>query len=243
MNRSAPRAACAAAALAAILLLAGCVSGASGEPSPTPSGSAAAESPSASAAPDPVAEVVPLVATPRALELRDADDGVVSSLDYMSEPAAAIAALTELLDAPPADEAYEASNHFPAGVSHRWGDFVLDERFFDEAEREALGLDYIWPRFSVRFEGESVNGVALTTSTGARVGVEFASLAEPVDPELETCMGWAVESAEITGDERSRTIGVELTRWAYDPVTENYGDQVDHVVFVVAPVEVTSECV
>ncbi|MCM3656683.1 hypothetical protein M3147_05390 [Agromyces mediolanus] len=188
------------AVVAAALMLTGCT--AEPAPTPTPSPSAApAESPTPTPTPsaDPLASVDALVIRPTALELR-AGEAVVETLDYMSEPAAAVATLTELFGRPPVDEAYQGGNHWPDGVYHRWGGFVLDERFYDEERRQRDGHDWlVWPRFAVFFDGTVAETVSLRSLEGSQIGDEWAVLAElpSFDPDLVVCNGVSIEAEPI----------------------------------------------
>ncbi|MGI9823291.1 hypothetical protein [Agromyces sp. Marseille-Q5079] len=208
-------------ALAVALALAGCAAPAS---APTESGSSAptpgAEStpspePTPSAEPvEPLAGVVAMVVRPQVLELRDADGEVVDSLDYLSDPSAAVAVLTDLFDAPPADESYDGTNHTPPGVFHAWDDLVLDERFYDEERRDSEGQEYVWPRFAVYFDGPSVRGLDLASEQGFHATDPWASLAgDPVfDAALWTCVGTPIETLEYAGvDGRLETATVVAT--------------------------------
>jgi hypothetical protein len=146
--------------------LSGCV-GPSPLPTPTPTAApTAASAPTPTAEPDPLAAVVSLVVRPTELELRADGGDVVVALDYMSEPADAITVLSDLFDAPPEDEPYDGTNHTPPGVFHKWDDFVIDERFYDEEDRDGSSLDYIWPRFAVYFDGPTVQGLELSSGQG-----------------------------------------------------------------------------
>jgi hypothetical protein len=182
-----------------LLALTGCL-GASAPSTSIPE--TASASPAVSGTPtaepvDPLITVDGLVARPAGLELR-ADGAVVTTLDYMSSPADAVTALTTVFGSPPVDEPYQGTNHTPAGVFHRWDQFVLDERFYDEERRQAEGYDWVvWPRFAVYFDGPATDGVVLSTSSGLQAGQPWASAeADPgVDEDVWTCTGTSVEAA------------------------------------------------
>lgn len=190
----------AAAALVLVFSLTNCLGGL---PAAAPTPHSAAPSPAADPTPtaepaDPLTTVVGLVARPEGLELR-ADGGiVVTTLDYMSPPADAVNALTTVFGAPPVDEPYAATNHRPSGVYHRWGVFVLDERFYDEARRQAEGYDWlVWPRFAVYLDGPAADGIVLSTASGLQAGDPWTNAeSDPgFDPDIRTCTGTSIESA------------------------------------------------
>jgi hypothetical protein len=206
---------------ALLLALTGCAAP-STVASPAPSASSAASAPSTPPSPtptpstvaDPLTTVDGLVARPAGLELR-ADGAVVTTLDYMSSPEDAVTALTTVFGASPVDEPYQGTNHTPAGVFHRWDQFVLDERFYDEERRQAAGYDWVvWPRFGVYFDAPAADGVVLSTSSGLQAGDPWASAeADPgFDDGLWTCTGTSVEALAIpvpntwTGPDRVNVI-------------------------------------
>lgn len=215
--RTSRRAATIAGLLALTFALTGCLSEA---PSAAPTPSSATVTPTAEPTPtrepvDALATVVGLVARPEGLELRTADGSVVTILDYMSQPADAVTALTAVFGAPPVDEPYPGNNHRPAGVFHRWDLFVLDERFYDETRRQADGYDWlIWPRFAVYFDGPAVDDVTLSSSSGLQAGDAWADAeADPgFDAGLWTCIGTSIEAADATvpsewlGPERANVV-------------------------------------
>ena len=139
------------------------------------------------------------VARPDVLELRG--DGVVlTTLSYMSSPANAIAVLSAVFGEPPVDEAYQGTNHAPPGVFHRWDDFVLDERLYDEQRRVDDGLDYlVWPRFAVYFDGPASGDMPMSSSEGIQAGDswEFASSRPGFDSDLYTCIGTVVDVIDV----------------------------------------------
>lgn len=184
-------------ALALVLTLTGCFGG---SPAPTPDAAPSTPmvEPTPTAEPvDPLAEVVGLVARPEGLELRAQGGTVVATLDYMSSPTDAVATLTAVFDKPPVDEAYDATNHGPGGVFHRWDQFVLDERSYDENRRQAEGYAWlVWPRFAVYFDGPAADGVILSSSSGLQAGDAWAAAeSDPgFDPDLWTCTGTSIEA-------------------------------------------------
>ncbi|WP_159601973.1 hypothetical protein [Agromyces humi] len=214
MPRSTATRACLVAAI--LLILAGCAAPSPVvSPSPSTLGAAASPTPTPTEEPtDPLSTVDGLVARPAGLELR-ADGAVVTTLDYMSSPADAVTALTTVFGAPPADEPYSGTNHTPPGVFHRWDQFVLDERFYDEERRQAEGYGWVvWPRFGVYFDGPAADGVVLSTSSGLQAGQPWMSAeADPgFDAGLWTCRGTSVEAMTIpvpsawTGPDRVNVI-------------------------------------
>lgn len=175
----------------------------------TPTGEARPSTPTVEPIPstepvDPLTAVVGLVARPEGLELRDDDGAVVAVLDYMSSPADAITTLSDVFGAPPVDEPYAATNHGPGGVFHRWDLFVLDERLYDEARRQAEGYDWlVWPRFAVYFDGPAADGVVLSTSSGRQAGDPWAEVETDAgfDSDISTCVGTSIEAAAVTAPE------------------------------------------
>lgn len=227
------------AVVVAALVLTGCAA----EPKPTPIPSPSTtpvESPAPRTTPtptpsaDPLASVDALVVRPTVLELR-AGEQVVETLDYMSDPGEAVAILTALFGAPPVDEAYDGGNHRPDGISHEWGDFVLDERFYDEERRQRDGYDWlVWPRFAVYFDGPAAEGIALRAHDGSQAGEAWAALAErpSFDPDLWVCVGTSIEAEtiEVPGDraDRVNVVATEneddgTVRWIGAPEMEAEG--------------------
>ncbi|GAA2457215.1 hypothetical protein [Agromyces soli] len=219
--------------VAAALVLTGCAA----EPAPTRAPSPPAtpvETPTPTPSADPLASVDALVVRPTVLELR-AGEEVVETLDYMSEPAAAVATLTELFGRPPVDEEYDGGNHRPDGIFHAWGDFVLDERFYDEERRQRDGYDWlVWPRFAVYFDGPAAEGIALRAHDGSQAGEAWSALAErpSFDPELWVCVGTSIEAETIeVPDDRADRVNVVATedeedgtvRWIGAPEMEAEG--------------------
>jgi hypothetical protein len=201
MTRTLRAGALTAAAISLMLALAGCA-GATTAPTPE----AATTPPTVTATPtaepvDPLTTVVGLVARPEGLEVRDDPGTVVVTLGYMSSPAEAITALTTVFGEPPVDEPYAATNHSPAGIVHRWDEFALEERLYDEERRQADGYDWlVWPRFAVYFEAPAADGVVLSTASGLQAGDAWSiAAADPgFDPDLWTCIGSSVEAVAVT---------------------------------------------
>lgn len=192
----------AAAVLALAFSLTGCLGGApvvTSLPDATPVPTA---EPRSTAEPvDPLTTVVRLVARPEGLELRAEGDRVVTTLDYMSQPADAITTLTTVFGTPPVDEPYPGNNHRPAGVFHHWDMFVLDERHYDEARRLADGYDWlVWPRFAVYFDGPAAGGLTLSSSSGLQAGDAWTDAESDAgfDPDLWTCTGTSIEAVEVS---------------------------------------------
>lgn len=187
------------AVVAAALVLTGCAADPAPRPTSSPSSTPVESLTPPPPSADPLASVDALVVRPTALELRAGED-TVEALDYMSEPAAAVATLTELFDRPPVDEPYDGGNHWPDGVYHRWGGFVLDERFYDEERRQREGNDWlVWPRFAVFLDGTVAGTVSLRSLEGSQIGNEWAVVAErpSFDPDLVVCTGVSIEAEAI----------------------------------------------
>lgn len=67
-------------------------------------------------------------------------------------------------------------------------------------------------------------------------------MAHPIDLELWTCSGWAVEVVEIPrADKEPARPGVELSEWTRD-AAGNFGQQVGYVASIHAPVNVATGC-
>ena len=227
-----------AGAIALMLTLTACTGGtATTTPTPETAPASVIASPTPTEQPaDPLSTVDGLVARPSGLELR-AHGIVVTTLDYMSSPADAVTALATVFGAPPVDEPYQGTNHTPAGVFHRWDQFVLDERFYDEARRQAEGYDWVvWPRFGVYFDGPAADGVVLSTSSGLQAGQPWTSAeADPgFDDGLWTCTGTSVEALRIpvpntwTGPDRVNVIATSsddgaTVKWIGAPQMEADG--------------------
>ncbi|BDI21714.1 hypothetical protein [Herbiconiux sp. L3-i23] len=193
------RVAAIAAGTVLALLLTSCSS-----PAPTPDAPTASSTPAPSvepvvATPTPSAPVVTvdeLVMRPSALELRR-DGQIITTLDYMSPAADAVAALTEAFGYAPADEPYEGTNHRPPGVYHAWGPVVVDERYYDEERRETDGLFSLdWPRFAVYFDAPSAGDVVLRTAGDHRQGEAWSSVLDDPESDIWACEGTPVESEE-----------------------------------------------
>lgn len=156
---------------------------------------------------DPLTTVAGLVARPERLELRADDGTVVATLDYMSSPADAVAALTTVFAEPPVDEPYAGNFHHPDGVFHQWDQFVLDERHYDEARRAEEGESLSAPRFAVYFDGPAADGIVLSTASGLQAGVAWTDAeSDPgFDLDLWTCTGTSVEAVAISPVPRAWT--------------------------------------
>jgi len=137
-----------AAAGALMLALSGCLGGAVAT-TPTPAATAdpsTAPTPSAEEALDAVTTVV---VKPDGVQLTDPSGSVSVTLDYLAEPADAVDALTEVLDAEPVIESHEGSSHFPPSTSYSWDGFVLWEQLPVEG-LEGVETSLIHPRFLVQ---------------------------------------------------------------------------------------------
>lgn len=239
MNRTLRLGALAPAALTVVLAMGACAGTA---PSPTSTPDAATPRPTATATPtaasvDPLAAVVALVARPEGLELRGDEGTVLLTLAYMSSPADAIAALSTVFEQAPVDEPYAGTNHTPPGIVHRWGEFALDERLYDEERRQSDGYDWVvWPRFAVYFDAPAAADVVLSTSSGLQAGDAWPTVeADPgYDPDLWTCTGSPVEAATVavptswTGPDRVAVIAQptddgSTVKWIGAPEMETDG--------------------
>ena len=127
---------------------------------------------------DPIDTVVALVARPESLELRDASGLVVIELDYLGDPAAAVATIAQVLDETPVDEEYPGSNHHSPSTAHRWGAFELWERRYVDrwADFAAQDRTLHLPSFGIVLTGPDVAGVALTTEQGVVAGSSWSDL-------------------------------------------------------------------
>lgn len=241
MTRAVRTGALAAVAIVFTLALSGCVvTTPVATPSAPPGTVGPAESTPTAEPTDPLSTVTAFVARPEALELVDASGTSVVSLDYMGSVDDAIATLSAVLGSTPVEEPYEGGNHHPPGILHTWDHIVIiDERLYPEERRTGLPNGLVWPRFVVSFHADAVRGVELTTSSRIHVGDRFDDLGDTIDPDLWTCSGWAVEFIEVPREEESGPlkIGVGVTEWERET-----GAQVDHVVSVIAPVDVAEGC-
>lgn len=231
-------------AIAIVGLLAVLLSGCASEPTPDPTSKPMRPVPESSeAAPsvpvptlDPLTRVASIVARPDAIELRDAGNAVIKTLSYMGQPAEAIATLTTVFGAPPVDEPYDGGNHRPDGIMHTWEGFVLDERFYDEQRRIDEELDFLtWPRFAVYLDAPEAFGKTLASVQGIQAGDswESASAAPEFNSELYTCIGTPIETLDLVspaGDDRTATV----------VLTEN--DENGTVKWVGAPEMVADGC-
>ncbi|WP_222863279.1 hypothetical protein [Agromyces mariniharenae] len=220
MTRTLRAGALTAAAISLMLALAGCFGPTpSPTPTPTPTPDAATPRPTPAATPtvEPVdlTAVIGLVARPEGLELRGDGGTVLLTLGYMSPPADAVSALTEVFGEPPVDEPYAGTNHSPAGIVHRWDEFALDERLYDEELRQAEAIDWlVWPRFAVYFDAPAADGVVLSTASGLQAGDAWSiAEADPgFDSDVWTCTGSSVEALVVavpdswTGPDRANVV-------------------------------------
>ena len=163
-----------AAAGALMLALSGCLGGAVAT-TPTPAATAdpsTAPTPSAEEALDAVTTVV---VKPDGVQLTDPSGSVSVTLDYLAEPADAVGALTEVLDAEPVIESHEGSSHFPPSTSYSWDGFVLWEQLPVEG-LEGAETSLIHPRFLVQATAAEAGGVDLQSSDGRHVGDSWPEL-------------------------------------------------------------------
>lgn len=192
---------------------------------------------------DPLEEVVTVVLRPDVLELHDDGGAVVAEVDYMGDASEAIATLTTVFAADPVSEPVEASPHFPGAVKHSWDGVSLIETQYDEALRIEGDLDnLIWPRLIALVEAPEVAGVAITSAAG-RVGDRADELSTPIDPDLWTCSGWAVETLDVDrADGGTYTMGVSLTFSGATGPGETAPAAGDIVTLLRAPADVAEGC-
>jgi hypothetical protein len=177
------------AAIVAATLLSGCTAPAVAEPSPTQKATPSS-TPTPEPAPilevDPIDTVTTFVVRPEALELRDVTGALVLELDYLTDPAAAVATITAVLGSAPIDETHSGGSHFPPSTMHRWGAFELHERrYVDRWEFAAAEPRTLHqPEFSVIFTGPQTADVTLTTAQGVAAGTSWADL--EANPGLQT---------------------------------------------------------
>lgn len=166
-------------------------------PTPRPSSGYSVESPtptptSAPAPADPLSTVTTLVATPEALELRDGSGGLVTSLDYLSDAAAAIATLESVFGAAPVSEEDRGWSHSPPSTAHRWAGFELwEQRYVDRWEGLGRPPSFHLPAFRVAFTAAASGHLNLTTAGGHHVGDAWSDLMADtdVDPDSSACWG------------------------------------------------------
>lgn len=173
MTRTSSAGALTAVAISLCLVLTACAGSPAGgevEASQAPAASAPAADPVPSAQPvDPLDSVTTLVARPETLELRDAAGAVVASLDYRSDVDAAVASLTTVFSAAPADEEIPGSGSESPRTVHRWDGFELVAPHYDGVSLDAT-LSLLTPAFRVHFTSRASGEHALTTAEGHAVG-------------------------------------------------------------------------
>ncbi|MGR2753113.1 hypothetical protein [Agromyces arachidis] len=232
------------AALVAALVLPLAACAAEPAPASAPPAEPAPVSASPSAEPaDPLEAVVAVVLRPDVLELIDDGGSVVAEVDYMGDPAEAVATLTTVFGADPVSDPIEASPHFPGGVEHRWDGFRLIETQYDEQRRVDADLDnLVWPRLIALAEASEVGDAAITSAAG-RVGDRTDQLSQPIDPELWTCSGWAVETLEVArAGGATNTVGVSLTFSGAIGMRETPPSADETVTLLRAPADVAEGC-
>ncbi|MDF2576496.1 MAG: hypothetical protein K0S05_3408 [Agromyces sp.] len=236
-----PRAAAiAASALALAFFLTGCLGGtpaATSTPDATPAPTAA---PTPTAEPvDPLTTVVALVARPDRLELRADDGTVVTTLDYLSSPVEAMAALTTVFGEPPVDEEYDGSNHYPPSTAHRWDAFELWELRYVDRWEGVVDVSLVHPNFVVGFTGPEALGVDLATADGRHVGDPWGDLldAPGVMTNPTECSGPYLEFVELQGENPDGTPAVLKISVEFRPSDDDSG-----VARIGAPVPVQDSC-
>ncbi|KQZ07470.1 hypothetical protein ASD23_16565 [Agromyces sp. Root1464] len=121
-----------------------------------------------------------VVARPRAIELQDANGSVVQSLDFLSDPAAAVAMLTTVFGASPTIEEDAGSSQEPPSTVRRWAGFELREPRYDDAIPEAEQGPW-YPEFRVAFTAAASGDVRLETNSGHVAGEPWADFAASPD--------------------------------------------------------------
>lgn len=160
------------AALLAATLLAGC----SAAPAP-PSPSTVAKETNPPSTPTPVPEpldaVTSVVARPLVIELHDANGVVVQSIDYLSDPAAAVSVLTTVLGTPPTVEEEPGSAYELPSTVRRWAGFELSEPQYPDAVSDTVAGPW-YPNFRVAFSAAASGDVLLATNSGHVTGESWA---------------------------------------------------------------------
>jgi hypothetical protein len=193
---------------------------------------------------DPLEEVVAIQVRPDVLELRDADGAVVAEVDYMGDADEAVATLSTTFGAEPVSEPVEGDLHFPGGVKHSWDGFSLMETYYDEERRAESDFDnLVWPRLITLVEAREVGGVDVASAVGG-VGDRADELDAPIDTELWTCSGWAVETVDVTrASGATNTVGVSLTFSGGGGMRETPPSAEETVTLLRAPADVAGGCV
>lgn len=151
---------------------------------------------------DPLTTVTSLVATPESLELRDDSGAIVTSLDYRSDAAPAIATLETVFGTAPVSEEHPGgSNDHAPSTAHRWGGFELwEQRYVGRWEGLGTPPSLYRPGFRVAFATADSGEIGLLTEEGHQVGSSWADLL--AEPELRAnpsgCSGPYLDFIEVT---------------------------------------------
>ena len=220
------------AAVAAVLLLAGCTFGPQPMPTPTPTptpdaadSSTPRPTPTAQPEPiDPLTTVTEIVVRPEQLELHDAHGVVVATLSYDAESAAFVGALTTVLGAAPDQTERAASMETPAWTEYTWdGVLVIDDHEEVISANGLGGYGSIEMNVSVAFFAPTIgDGVSVRTVNGYRPGGDTQALAAELE-EPWSGNGYdqvRVESGEPIGeqqpysdDENAYSVAVNSWEW------------------------------
>ncbi|MCI0155528.1 hypothetical protein KNO15_02320 [Leifsonia shinshuensis] len=163
-----------AAVAIGVLLLAAC-SGKAGAPVPTATASSSTSTPSRSASADPLSTVDAILVGGDGLHLQHGTE-TVALLDYRTDPAQAIAALTAVLGAPTATSEAGGTNHtVPSTLTEFGGLRVVDHHYGAPVTYDYL----VTPAWSVMLSAAAAGDVALGTTVGVAVGEPYEN-AQPV---------------------------------------------------------------
>ncbi|BDI23009.1 hypothetical protein [Herbiconiux sp. L3-i23] len=198
------------------LAIAGCT--ATPQPAPTTAGPQRTTTPTPTVTATPTAAAQPtvdgLVVRPEVLEFRSSGS-VVETFDYMTDPGQVVAALTALFGRPPVDEPIAGNSHFPPGVTHAWGNVLIEEGVRTD---RWVDIPYTLanPRFRVRFIGPAEGSVWLSSVDGQQAGDSWQLISDDPDSAAFACQGSPVELSASSGMEgygRTAVIARESDDW------------------------------
>jgi hypothetical protein len=163
---------------------------------------------------------------PAGLELRDDSGVVVTTLDYLSDPALAIATLETVFGTAPVSEEYGGRREVaPPSTVHRWDGFELSEqRYVGQWEGVGTPPTLYWPSFRVTFTAPETGGVELATAGGPRAGDSWTAVL--AEPELQLnplhCTGPYIDFIDFTMawyDDSERLVRVAVDLHPSDDAT------------------------
>jgi hypothetical protein len=154
------------AAAAAMLLLSGCVS-APEEPSPTTAVAEPSAEPTSTATSEPTPVEQPqaetVIVTAESITVASDDGSPLAEFDYFQPTDEVVDGLTEAFGVEPTDERFEGAIEAPPATVWTWDGFEL-------RDPDPAGEPPFWVNHWVRVGAAEVNGVAVETVDGVRVG-------------------------------------------------------------------------